>query len=74
MKKTIEFNAQLPVKIKRDKKWIYASCPLLDIHAQGENITKAKSNLAEAIYLFFVSCFERNTLDEALKQSGFQLI
>jgi len=44
----------------------------LDVHTQGETEKEAKENLGEALSLFFISCFERGTLDAALKQCGFK--
>lgn len=67
----ITFNARLPLKLTKRKKWIVASCPILDVHTQGETEAKAKKNLTEALSLFFISCFERGTLDAVLKNCGF---
>ena len=74
MQKTAEFIARLPITFTRRKKWVVASCPILDVHSQGENESKAKKNLANALSLFFVSCFERGTLDAVLKECGFHAI
>lgn len=74
MSLSFEFKAKLPVSIKKRKKWIVASCSLLDIHSQGNTEDLAKKNLSEAISLFFTSCFERGTLDEVLKERGFELM
>lgn len=71
---SFEFKAKLPIKIKKRKKWIVASCPLLDIHSQGSSEGIAKKNLSEAISLFFTSCFEQGTMDKVLKERGFELI
>ena len=68
----IDFKVKLPVKIQKRKKWLLASCPVLDIHSQGETEERAKKNLAEAISLFLISCFERGILDEVLKKCGFK--
>lgn len=68
---TVQLSANLPVKLTKRKKWVVASCPILDVHSQGENEKKAKKNLKEALTLFFISCFERGTLDAALKSCGF---
>jgi hypothetical protein len=72
MIKKIEFQARLPIKFTDRGKWILASCPILDIHSQGKNKTEAKNNLTEAVSLFFLSCFERGSLDAALKDCGFR--
>lgn len=42
-----------PIKLTRKKKWIVASCPVLDVHSQGRTEGEAKDNLEEAIDLFF---------------------
>ena len=74
MNVTVQFNAKLPVKITKKRKWHVASCPLLDVHSQGETETKAKKNLREALTLFFISCFERGTLEDVLKECGFKAV
>ena len=68
------FFVKLPIKFTERKDWILASCPIIDVHSQGETKKKAKENLEEAISLFLKSCLERNTLDQVLKQSGFERI
>ena len=70
---TVEFNLRAPIKIRKKKKWFVASCPVLDVHSQGETEEEAKKNLGEALFLFFVSCYERGTLDEGLKKCGFKV-
>ena len=72
MSPRVTFEFQLPFKIKQDGKWYIASCPILDVHSQGTTEDKAKNNLIEALQLFFESCFKRGTLDQVLKESGFQ--
>lgn len=68
----IKFQAKLPIKFTDRGKWVLASCPILDMHSQGKNKTEAKNKLTEAVSLFFLSCFERGTLDAALKACGFK--
>lgn len=68
----LTFNAQLPVQFKHREKWVVASCPILDVVSQGETRDAAVKNLEAAIELFLVSCFERGTLDEVLKECGFR--
>ncbi len=72
MEITVQFSMKLPVKVTKRPKWFIASCPILDIFSQGETEKQAKNNLAEALTLFFISCFERGTLDSVLKESGFK--
>jgi predicted RNase H-like HicB family nuclease len=72
MSPRVTFEFQLPYKIKEEGRWYIATCPILDVHSQGTTAEKAKSNLVEALQLFFISCFERGTLDQVLKESGFK--
>ena len=72
MEVQVEFKAKLPVKITRKRKYVVASCPILDVVSQGETEAAAKRNLREALSLFFLSCFERGTLDAVLKHHGFE--
>jgi predicted RNase H-like HicB family nuclease len=74
MARRIRLDVKLPIKIIRRKKWVVASCPILDVHSQGETEEKAKKNLVEALSLFFLSCFERGTLDQVLKDCGFRAL
>ena len=70
---SVVMTARLPVDIKKKAKVYVSCCPILDIFSQGYTEEEAKSNLVEAVSLFFISCFERGTLDEALKECGFEL-
>ncbi len=70
-KHELVFTFRLPFTLKKRKNWILSSCPILDVHSQGPTEEKAVENLREALTLFFVSCFERGTLDEVLKECGF---
>lgn len=70
MQTKVTLSARLPLKLIKRKKWVVASCPILDVHSQGETEDKAKKNLVEALTLFFISCFERGTLDSVLKKCG----
>jgi predicted RNase H-like HicB family nuclease len=68
---TIQAQFQLYGKIKKQGKWFIAYCPPLDLSTQGRTLEEAKKNLIEASQLFIVSCMERGTLDQALKELGF---
>lgn len=63
----------LPFGLTKRRKHYLASCPILDVHSQGDTSEKAKSNLVEALSLFLISCLERNTLDAVLKECGFKV-
>lgn len=74
MQVAVQFIAKVPVKTTKRRNWILASCPILDVHSQGDTVVQAKKNLAEALSLFFISCFERGTLDIVLKECGFRAV
>ena len=44
---------QYTAVIERDDDWYVAFCPELDIASQGKSVEEARSNLVEAIELFF---------------------
>ena len=69
-----KLEATLPLKIEKKEKWYISSCPILDVFSQGKSREEAQDNLSEALSLFFISCFERGTLDEVLKDCGFSPI
>ena len=69
----VSLEVKVPYKLTKRKNWILSYCPILDIYSQGSTEKKAKENLGEAILAFFISCFERGTLDKALKECGFKL-
>jgi predicted RNase H-like HicB family nuclease len=68
---TIRMKINIPFIIKKDNGWYVASCSILDVHSQGKTIKKAKENLNDALSLFLISCFERGTLNDVLKDAGF---
>ena len=72
MKIRITFTAKLPIEITKKAKWFVASCPAFDVASQGETEAEAKKNIAEALFMFLRSCYERGTLDAVLKQCGFR--
>lgn len=71
---TAIFEVKMPARIKKKKDHYISSCNVLDIHSQGYSEKEAKQNLVEAVRLFFISCYERGTLDEALKECGFRAL
>jgi predicted RNase H-like HicB family nuclease len=66
MKKVIKI--ELPVVIKKKGKTVIACCPILDVWTQGDTLDKAKKNIIEALRLFLLTCFEKGTLDAALRE------
>src|SRR5712692_4274474 len=69
----VELGAQFALfgVVKREGDWYIAHCPPLDVTTQGRTESEAKANLVEASALFLISCLERGTLDQALKELGF---
>ena len=72
MQMTVVFEVSLPFAVKRDGKWFVSCCPPLDVYSQGPTAKKAVENLVDAVQLFLMSCYERGTLDQVLKKSGFR--
>lgn len=70
----VTIEVKLPITIKKKSKIFISCCPPLDITTQGNTEEEAKSNLAEAIKLFLITCFEKGTLDKVLKKCGFTAI
>lgn len=58
---------------KEGMRWL-AACPVLDVHTQGRTEPEARRLIQEAVTLWFQSCIERNTLQEALQECGFTLV
>jgi predicted RNase H-like HicB family nuclease len=71
MRVTVRAEFQLFGRIKHQGRWFIAHCPPLDITTQGKTFEEARQNLVEASQLFIISCIERGTLDQALKELGF---
>jgi predicted RNase H-like HicB family nuclease len=72
LKARLVFNIQLPYAVKRNGVSHVAWCPALDVYSQGPSHRKAVANLADALRLFLMSCYERGTLDQVLRESGFR--
>jgi len=70
---TLVIQFKLPYVVKEKSKWVVASCPILDVHSQGQTEKQAISNLKDALMGFLVSCFERGTLQQVLEDCNFEL-
>ncbi|MBU1627936.1 type II toxin-antitoxin system HicB family antitoxin [bacterium] len=62
----------LPIKFTKKKKWILASCPILDVYSQGETIEEAKKNIKDALTGFLTTCYEMGTFDSVLEKAGLE--
>lgn len=71
MELTDQINFKLAVFVTKRRKWWLATCPALDLYAQGPGPEKAVASLRDAVRGFVADCFERGTLDEVMKNAGF---
>jgi len=62
---------KLPARVRKKGKWFISSCPPLDVHTQARTKDEAERNLVDALTSFFISCYERGTLDFVLHDAGF---
>ena len=69
MRIAMEF--KVPARIRKKGKWFISSCPLLDVHSQGHSRDEAEYNLVDALASFLISCDERGTLGQVLRDCGF---
>ena len=74
MRVILQAQFQLFGVLKKENGWYIAHCPPLDITTQGRTEAEAKRNLAEASELFVVSCFERGTFEQALRELGWSVV
>ena len=74
MQVLVKAQFQLFGLLKKENDWWIAHCPPLDITTQGRTEAEAKKNLIEASELFVVSCFERGTFEQALRELGWHVV
>ncbi|HEV2992350.1 MAG TPA: type II toxin-antitoxin system HicB family antitoxin [Candidatus Angelobacter sp.] len=74
MQVQVKATFQLFGTLKQEDGWYIAHCPPLDITTQGRTEKATRENLIEATELFVVSCFERGTLEQALRELGWSVI
>ncbi len=67
----VKMQLSVPAVVRKRGRWYVSSCPLLDVHSQGQSAEEAKRNLVEALTEFLLSCFERGTLTQVLQEAGF---
>ncbi len=73
MRVLVKAQFQLFGTIKQQDGWYIAHCPPLDLTTQGKTEPEAKKNLVEACELFVISCFERGTFEQALRELGWHV-
>ena len=69
MKKII---ASLPVVFLKEKRAFIAYSPALDLSTAGKTVNEAKQRFKEAAELFFEECHNMGTLNEVLKELGWE--
>ena len=74
MRVILQAQFQLFGVLKKENGRYIAHCPPLDITTQGRTEAEAKRNLAEASELFVISCFERGTFEQALRELGWSVV
>lgn len=72
MSQRIEFKVSVPVRVRKQDDVFVAACPALDVVSQGDSHDDALENLVRAIQLFLTTCYETGTLDDVLRDSGFE--
>lgn len=68
------FNVQLPVQIFKQGKRFVAYTPLLDLSTSGRTENEVKVRFNELVHIFFEELAEAGTLDEVMKNLGWQKI
>jgi len=74
MKIAVQAELKLFGTLKHEDGWYIAYCPPLDITTQGRTQEEARRNLIEAAELFVISCFERGTFEQALRELGWHIV
>lgn len=67
-----ELGAEVPVTILKEGSIFIAYSPALDLTTQGDSMQDAKRMFAEAAALFIEECVRMNTLDDVLKELGWE--
>ena len=70
--KIVSYSVKLDAWLRRDGREWLAWCPSIDVITQAGTKKKVLESLREAVQLWFESCIERNVLDAALKEAGFE--
>ena len=65
---------RIPVQYIQEDKYVVAICPILDVSSYGKNFQEAKANFESALNAFFKETSEHRTLDEVLKEHGWQKV
>lgn len=70
----LELNLAVSIKKDHETGLFVVFSPSLQLAAQGRTRSQAVRNFYEAAQLFFESCVERGTLDDALTELGWRRV
>lgn len=73
MRAQVRFELKVPIRVFKGESAYIAHCPVFGVASQGRTQNEARKNVSEALVSFVITCFEMGTLDEVLKESGFNL-
>lgn len=72
MTESVQITLRLRGVVRHEgRRWV-ASCPKFDLWSQGPTKADAQRSLEEALELWVEDCLGRGTLDQALREVGFQ--
>src|SRR5690348_8548048 len=68
---SVTFLMKVPAAVRKEGDMFYSSCPVFDVHSQGDTQQEALDHLVEALQVFVETCYEQGTLHQVLKEQGF---
>lgn len=71
---TVTIKINVPVDIYQDGGVFVANCRRFGVVTQGCTRIEAERNISDALVLFFETCLEMGTMDEVLKECGFERV
>ncbi len=74
MPDTVTVVVRLQAFVRQEGRLWVSACPGIAVYSQGQTEGEAKQNLHEAAELWFESCIERDTLHEALIETGWHQV
>jgi predicted RNase H-like HicB family nuclease len=72
MTESVQITVNLRAVHRREGRHWVAGCPKLNVWTQGSSRADAERCLREAVELWVEDCLARGTLDQALREVGFQ--
>lgn len=72
MREEIRLEVRLAGYVRRDGRQWVAVCPAVGVASQGRDRADAERCLQQAVEIWFDSCIERGTLEQALRECKFR--